>query len=148
MVQRGGGHVVQISTIGVQTGAPNFAPYVAAKAAADHFTRTLRLEHGSHGIDVTTIQVPLVRTPMMAPTRIYEAFPALGVERAARRIGWAVVKRPVRVAPRWATALAVLHAAAPGLVQWAFERGHDPFHAWMERRLEKRDRERQRRDGS
>ena len=102
MVERGDGHVIQISTIGVQTGAPNFGAYVAAKAAADHFARTVRLECGPRGIDVTTLQVPLVRTPMMASTRIYEVFPALGVERAARRIGWAVVKRPVRVAPRWA----------------------------------------------
>lgn len=140
MVQRGDGHIVQISTIGVQTGAPNFAPYVAAKAAGDHFARTLRLEYGARGIDVTTMHVPLVRTAMMAPTRLYEAFPALGVERAARRIGWAVVKRPVRVAPRWATGLELLHSAAPGFIQWVFARAHDPFHAWMGRRLERRDR--------
>jgi short-subunit dehydrogenase len=140
MVERGAGHVIQVSTIGVQTGAPNFAPYVAAKAAADHFGRTLRLECGPRGVAVTTVHVPLVRTPMMAPTRVYEAFPALGVERAARRIGRAVVRRPVRVAPRWATGLELLHVAAPGLLQWMFDRAHDPFHAWMAHRLERRER--------
>jgi short-subunit dehydrogenase len=142
MLERGRGHVVQVSTIGVQTGAPNFAAYVAAKAAADHFVRTLRLELGGRGIDVTTIQVPLVRTAMLAPTRIYEAFPALGVERAARRIGWAVVRRPIRVAPRWTTAIEVVHAVVPGFLQWVFTRGHEPFHALMARRLERMKRPR------
>ena len=79
---------------------------------------------------------------MLAPTRIYEAFPALGVEKAARRIGWAVVKRPIRVAPRWATLLEVVHAVAPGLLQWVFTHGHEPFHALMNRRLERRKRRR------
>ena len=137
MLARGNGHVVQISTIGVQTGAPYFAGYVAAKAASDHFARTLRLELGGRGIAVTTIQMPLVRTPMVAPTRVYAAFPALDIEGAARRIGWAVVRRPVRVAPRWSTALEVLHALAPGLLQWVFTKGHEPFHRAMARRLER-----------
>jgi len=66
----------------------------------------------SNGIAVTTIPIPLVRTAMLAPTRIYDAFPALGAEQAARRIGWTVVKRPVRVAPRWSTLLEVVHAMA------------------------------------
>ncbi len=140
MLDRGAGHIVQISTIGVQTGAPNFAGYVAAKAASDHFARTLRLELGGRGIHVTTIQVPLVRTAMLAPTRIYDAFPALGAAEAARRIGWAVVRRPVRVAPSWCTLLEVVHAVAPSLLQWAFTQGHDPFHRAMARRLERMDR--------
>ena len=139
MLAQGRGHIIQISTIGVQTGAPNFAAYVAAKAASDHWVRTLRLELGGRGIDVTTMQVPLVRTPMLAPTRIYEAFPALGVERAARRIGWAVVKRPVRVAPRWTTFLEVMHAVVPGLLQWVFTHGHEGFHRMMGRRLKRMD---------
>jgi short-subunit dehydrogenase len=140
MLDRGAGHIVQISTIGVQTGAPNFAGYVAAKAASDHFARTLRLELGGRGIAVTTIQIPLVRTAMLAPTRIYDAFPALGAEQAARRIGWAVVKRPVRVAPRWSTLLEVVHAVAPGLLQWVFTHGHEPFHRVMARRLKRMNR--------
>ncbi len=52
-----------------------------------------------------------------------------------RRIGWAVVTRPVRVAPRWATLLEVVHAVAPGLLQWVFTHGHEPFHRAMARRL-------------
>ena len=142
MLERGSGHVIQISTIGVQTGAPNFAAYVSAKAAADHFARTLALEYGGRGIDVTTVQVPLVRTPMMAPTRVYEAFPASSADKAARTIGRAVIGRPVRIAPLWSTLLQLLYALAPGLVHGAFHRLHDPFHALMARRLERMDRRR------
>src|SRR5690606_10020566 len=140
MVERGRGHIVQVSTIGTLTGAPNFAAYVASKAAADHFVRSLRLELGGQGIAVTTIHMPLVRTPMLAPSRIYELFPALTVEAAARRIGRAIVRRPVRMAPRWATALELAHAIAPGLLQAVFERGHDPLHVALARRLARRER--------
>ena len=140
MLERGEGHIVQISTIGVQTGAPNFSAYVAAKAATDHFARTLRLELGGRGIRVTTIQVPLVRTSMMAPTRIYRAFPAQGLDKAANRIGRAVIRRPVRIAPWWATLLEVIHAVIPGALQWVFTLGHDPFHKLMAKRLERLER--------
>jgi short-subunit dehydrogenase len=142
MLERGGGHVVQVSTIGTLTGAPNFAAYVAAKAAADHFLRSLRLELGGRGVAVTTIHMPLVRTPMLAPSRIYEMFPALTVERAAERLGWAVIRRPLRVAPRWTTGLELVHALAPGLLQRVFTRGHEPLHAWLGRRLARRDQRR------
>lgn len=142
MVERGRGHVVQVSTIGAQTGAPNFAGYVAAKAAADHFVRTLRFELGPLGVDVTTVHMPLVRTPMLAPSRIYELFPALTVERAAQRIGHAIVRRPVRIAPLWTTSLEVMHAIAPGLLQWVFARGHEPLHDQLARELARRDRRR------
>jgi NAD(P)-dependent dehydrogenase (short-subunit alcohol dehydrogenase family) len=142
MLERGHGHVVHVSTIGTQTGAPLFSAYVAAKAASDHFLRTLRLELGGRGLAVTTIHMPLVRTPMMAPSRIYELFPALTVERAARRVGWAVVRRPLRVAPRWSTALELVHTLAPGLLQWVFTRWHDALHGWLGRRLAQRDRKR------
>lgn len=146
MLGRGAGHVVHVSTIGTQTGAPLFAAYVAAKAACDHFLRTLGYELGARGIAVTTVHMPLVRTPMMAPSRIYEVFPALTPERAARRIGWAIVKRPLRVAPRWATALELIHVLVPSLLQRAFTWGHEPLHGWFGRRLARRDRLRAGRD--
>lgn len=137
MLEKGRGHIIQISTIGVQTGAPGFSAYVSAKAAADHFARTLRLELGGAGIRVTTIQVPLVRTPMMEPTRIYRAFPAQGLDKAAGRIAEAVIHRPARIASVWSTTLEVIHAVAPGALGWVFKVGHDPFHRLMSKRLER-----------
>ena len=56
-----------------------------------------------------------------------------------RRIGWAVVKRPVRVAPRWTTFLEIMHALVPGLLQWVFTHGHEGFHRMMGRRLKRMD---------
>lgn len=137
MLAAGAGHVVQISTIGVQTGAPNFSAYVASKAAADHFARTLRLELYSKGIRVTTIHVPLVRTAMIAPTKIYQAFPAQGLDRAARRIVRAVIRRPVRISSYWSVALEMLQVCFPTVLQWVFGAFHDPFHRLMRWRLKR-----------
>ena len=141
MLERGSGHIVNVSTIGVQTGAPNFPAYVASKAALDHFARALRLELGRRPVAITTVHMPLVRTPMLAPSKIYDSFPALSAARAARKIGWAVIRRPLRVAPRWATLVEVLHAGAPTLVAWAFDTLHEPFHRFMARRRRREGRE-------
>lgn len=138
MLDQGRGHIVQVSTIGVQTGAPNFAAYVAAKAAADHFARTVRLECRRRGVDVSTLHLPLVRSPMAAATPIYDAFPALALERAARRLGWAVVKRPIRVTPRWSLAVEMLQVASPSALQWLFDHCHDPLHDLIARRARSR----------
>ena len=65
------GHVVNISSIGVLTNAPRFSAYVASKAALDAWTRCASSEFADVGITFTTINMPLVRTPMIAPTKIY-----------------------------------------------------------------------------
>ena len=41
MKERGFGHVVNVSSIGVQTNPPRFSAYVASKAALDAFTRVV-----------------------------------------------------------------------------------------------------------
>jgi short-subunit dehydrogenase len=133
MLARGRGHVVNVSTIGVQAGAPNFSGYVASKAALDHFARSLMLELGRGPVRVTTVIMPLVRTPMIDP-EVYERFPALGAQQAARRIGRALIRRPVRVAPWWSTALELGHVLAPGLMRHVFALLHDRFHRLLARR--------------
>jgi NAD(P)-dependent dehydrogenase (short-subunit alcohol dehydrogenase family) len=138
MVGRGRGHVVNVSTIGVQTGAPNFSGYVASKAALDHFARSLLLELGRGPVRVTTVNMPLVRTPMIEATEIYEGFPALEAQQAARRIGRALIRRPVRVAPVWTTALELFHVLAPGLLRDVFALLHDPVHRALARRAKPR----------
>lgn len=135
MLERGQGHIVNVSTIGTQTGAPNFSAYVASKAAMDHFARALALELGHRRIAVTTVCMPLVLTPMMAPTGIYDRWPTLPTEEAARRIGWALIRRPVRIAPRWTTGVELLHALVPGTMRRAFARFHDPAHRWLGGRM-------------
>ena len=71
MVAKRKGHVVNISSIGVLTNAPRFSAYVASKAALDAWTRCASSEFADQGISFTTINMPLVRTPMIAPTGIY-----------------------------------------------------------------------------
>src|SRR6476469_6379291 len=77
MRERGSGHVVNVSSIGVQTNPPRFSAYVASKAALDAWTRVASSEVIGDSVTFTTIHMPLVRTPMIAPTKIYDSFPTI-----------------------------------------------------------------------
>ena len=94
MRERGKGHIVNISSIGVQTNPPRFSAYVASKAALDAFTRVVSSEVIGDGVTFTTIHMPLVRTPMIAPTKMYDAFPAITPEEAGDMICEALRTRP------------------------------------------------------
>ena len=98
MVKKHKGHVVNISSIGVLTNAPRFSAYVASKAALDAWTRCASSEFADQGITFTTINMPLVRTPMIAPTKIYNNVPTLAPEEAADMIAQSCVYKPVRIA--------------------------------------------------
>jgi NAD(P)-dependent dehydrogenase (short-subunit alcohol dehydrogenase family) len=117
MVKKRKGHVVNISSIGVLTNAPRFSAYVASKAALDAWTRCASSEFSDQGITFTTINMPLVRTPMIAPTKIYNNVPTLAPEEAADMIAEACVYKPVRIATRLGISGQVLHAFAPKVAQ-------------------------------
>ena len=117
MVKKRRGHVVNISSIGVLTNAPRFSAYVASKAALDAWTRCASSEYADLGITFTTINMPLVRTPMIAPTKIYNNVPTLAPEEAADMIAQACVDKPVRIATRLGIAGELLHAASPRIAQ-------------------------------
>jgi NAD(P)-dependent dehydrogenase (short-subunit alcohol dehydrogenase family) len=117
MAARRAGHVVNISSIGVLTNAPRFSAYVASKAALDAWTRCAASEFIDVGVTFTTINMPLVRTPMIAPTKIYENVPTLSPEEAADLIVQAIVYKPVRIATRLGVFGQVLHAVAPRIAQ-------------------------------
>ncbi|MFM7533951.1 MAG: SDR family oxidoreductase [Rubrivivax sp.] len=117
MVARKRGHVVNISSIGVLTNAPRFSAYVASKAALDAWTRCASSEFADQGVTFTTINMPLVRTPMIAPTKIYNNVPTLSPEEAADMIVQACVYKPVRIATRLGILGEVLHALAPRVAQ-------------------------------
>lgn len=117
MVAKHKGHVVNISSIGVLTNAPRFSAYVASKAALDAWTRCASSEYADQGITFTTINMPLVRTPMIAPTKIYNNVPTLSPEEAADMIAQACVDKPVRVATRLGVAGELLHALLPRVAQ-------------------------------
>ena len=117
MVEKRRGHIVNISSIGVLTNAPRFSAYVASKAALDAWTRCAASEYQDQGISFTTINMPLVRTPMIAPTKVYNNVPTLSPEEAAELVAEACVARPVRIATRLGTAGELLHAVAPRVAQ-------------------------------
>ena len=117
MVARHKGHIVNISSIGVLTNAPRFSAYVASKAALDAWTRCASSEYADVGVTFTTINMPLVRTPMIAPTKIYNNVPTLSPEEAADMIAQACVEKPVRIATRLGVFGEVLHAFVPRIAQ-------------------------------
>lgn len=117
MAERRRGHVINISSIGVLTNAPRFSAYVASKAAMDAFTRCAASEFADRGVEFTTINMPLVKTPMIAPTRLYDSVPTLTPENAAELIVDAIVRKPERIATRLGIVGQVLHALAPKVAQ-------------------------------
>jgi len=114
--ERGGGHVVNVSSLGLQAAPPRFSAYVASKAALDAFTRVVAGEVLGDGITFTTIHMPLVRTPMIAPTRLYDDLPAISAEEAAALVCDAVRTRRRRIGPRLGTLAEVAYAVAPAMV--------------------------------
>jgi short-subunit dehydrogenase len=113
MQARKSGHIINVSSIGAQTNPPRFSAYVASKSALDAFSRVIASEVVDDGVDITTIYMPLVRTPMIAPTRMYDMFPASTPEEAAEMIAGAMIGRPKKVATRLGTFGEVLYAVAP-----------------------------------
>jgi len=117
MMEQKHGHIINISSIGVLTNAPRFSAYVASKSALDSFSACAASEFIDKGINFTTINMPLVRTPMIAPTKMYENVPTLSPEEAADLVVEAIVDKPVRIATRLGIFVGVCHAAAPRLTQ-------------------------------
>jgi short-subunit dehydrogenase len=114
MRERKFGHIINVSTIGLQVNTPRFSAYVASKAALDAFSKSMAAEVIGDGVHVTTIYMPLVRTPMIAPTRLYDRFPTLTPEQAANMITDAIRKRPKRMGTTMGNIGQLTYAIAPG----------------------------------
>jgi short-subunit dehydrogenase len=93
MRERRSGHIVNISTMGLQTNTPRFSAYLASKAALDAFSRSIASEIVDDRVAISTIYMPLVRTPMIEPTRHYKYFPALSPDEAAEMVADAIASR-------------------------------------------------------
>ncbi len=107
------GQIINISSIGVLSNAPRFSAYVSSKAALDAFSRCAAAEYSDTGISFTTINMPLVRTPMIAPTKMYDNVPTITPEEAAAMVKQAVIYKPQRIATRLGIFSQVMHAVAP-----------------------------------
>jgi NAD(P)-dependent dehydrogenase (short-subunit alcohol dehydrogenase family) len=123
MLERGDGHIINVSTWGVLSEAsPLFSVYNASKAALSAVSRVSETEWGPRGVHSTILYYPLVATPMIAPTKAYEGLPALTPEEAAEWMVTAARKRPVRIAPRMAIAARALDIVGPRLVNSIMQR--------------------------
>ncbi len=127
MRDRRTGHIINISTIGLQVNTPRFAAYLASKAALDAFSRSIGPEIIGDGVHVTTIYMPLVRTPMIAPTRVYDRLPTLSPEQAADMIAEAIRKRPKRIATTLGSIGQLTYAIAPGAQDMLVSRAYQLF---------------------
>src|SRR5436853_2363314 len=121
------GHIVNISSIGVQTSPPRFSAYVASKSALDAFTRVVGSETIADRVTFTTIHMPLVRTPMIAPTKLYNSFPTISPEEAADLICDAIRKKPKQINTRLGTFGEVAYALAPKAVDQVLHTAYKVF---------------------
>ena len=116
MTARKAGHVINVSSIGVLTNAPRFSAYVASKAAMESFARCAASEFHDEGVHFTIINMPLVRTPMIAPTKIYEDIPTIiSPDEAADMIADAIIRKPQRLATRLGVMAEIMHLVMPKL---------------------------------
>ncbi|WP_030485778.1 SDR family oxidoreductase [Nocardioides aequoreus] len=113
MREQRSGHVVNISSIGVLTNPPRFSAYVASKAALDAWSNVVSSELYGDGISFTSIHMPLVRTPMIAPTKLYDRFPTISPAQAARKIITAMVEKPHEINTKTGSLGALSHYLAP-----------------------------------
>ena len=127
MKERRAGHVVNISSIGVQTNPPRFSAYVASKAALDAWTRVVSTELIGENITFTTIHMPLVRTPMIAPTKMYDSIPTLTPDEAGDMVCDAIRRRPKHIATRLGTFGEVSYALAPKAVDQILHMAYKVF---------------------
>ncbi len=127
MREHNSGHIINISTIGLQMNTPRFSAYVASKAALDAFSRSVGPEVIDDGVHITTVYMPLVRTPMIAPTKIYDRFPTLTPEEAADMITEAIRKRPKRIATTLGSIGQLTYALAPGAQDLVVNRAYQLF---------------------
>jgi short-subunit dehydrogenase len=127
MRERKSGHIINVSSIGVQTNTPRFSAYVASKAALDAFSRCVAPECIGDNVKFTTIYMPLVRTPMIEPTDIYKAFPTLTPDEAAQMLCDAMIDKPKRMASRLGTFGEVLYAISPKTVDIVLNTAYNLF---------------------
>jgi NAD(P)-dependent dehydrogenase (short-subunit alcohol dehydrogenase family) len=127
MRERRFGHVVNVSSIGAQTNPPRFSAYVASKAALDAWTRVVSSELIGDNITFTTIHMPLVRTPMIAPTKIYDAFPTITPDEAGDMVCEAIRARPKTINTRLGTFGEVAYALAPKAVDQILNMAYKVF---------------------
>ncbi len=127
MREQGFGHIINISSIGLQVNTPRFGAYVASKAALDAFSRSIGPEVIGDGVHLTTVYMPLVKTPMIAPTKMYDRVPTLSPVKAAEMVTEAIRKRPKRMGTTLGNIGQLTYAIAPGAQDLVVNRAYQLF---------------------
>jgi NAD(P)-dependent dehydrogenase (short-subunit alcohol dehydrogenase family) len=140
MRARKSGQIINVSSIGVQTNTPRFSAYVASKAALDAFSRSIASEIIDDKVHITTIHMPLVRTPMIAPTKMYDRFPTITPEEAADMICEAIIHKPKRIATPLGTLGQLLYAINPKSIDYILNSAYHLFPDSSAARGEKKER--------
>ncbi|MDZ7885590.1 MAG: SDR family oxidoreductase [Mycobacterium sp.] len=91
------GHVVNVSSAGVQANSPKYSAYLPTKAALDAFSEVVGTETLSDHITFTNIHMPLVSTPMIAPSRRLNPVPPITAEHAAAMVVRGLIEKPARI---------------------------------------------------
>ncbi len=125
----------------MQTSPPRFSAYVASKAALDAWTRTVASEVVGSNVTFTTVHMPLVKTPMIAPTKIYDSFPTITPEEAAEMICEGMRTRPKHIGTRLGTAGEVAHAVAPKVMDQVLHLAYQVFPDSSAAKGEKKEKE-------
>ncbi len=127
MRRRKRGHIINISSIGVQAYPPRFGAYVASKSALAALSRCIGPEVADDGVAITNIHMPLVRTPMIEPTGMYRNFPTSSPEEAAEMVASAILTRPPEVSTRLGKIGESVNTVAPGLLQFVMTGAYHLF---------------------
>ena len=141
MRERKSGQIINVSSIGVQTNTPRFSAYVASKAALDAFSRSIASEIIDDNVHITTIHMPLVRTPMIAPTKMYDRFPTITPEEAADMICEAIIHKPKRIATPLGTLGQLLYAINPKSIDYILNSAYHLFPDSSAAKGEKKEKE-------
>jgi len=91
------GHVVNVSSAGVQARSPKYSAYLPTKAALDAFSEVVATETLSDHITFTNIHMPLVATPMIKPSRQLNPVPPITAEHAAAMVVRGLIDKPSRI---------------------------------------------------
>jgi NAD(P)-dependent dehydrogenase (short-subunit alcohol dehydrogenase family) len=127
MRERRGGHIINISSIGVQAYPPRFGAYVASKSALAALSRCVQPELADDGVAITNIHMPLVRTPMIAPTGFYKNFPTIDTDQAAEMVLQAVLSRPPEVSTRLGKLGEAVDTLSPSLLSFVMTGAYHAF---------------------
>jgi NAD(P)-dependent dehydrogenase (short-subunit alcohol dehydrogenase family) len=127
MRERKSGHVINIASIGAQAYPPRFGAYVASKAALAGLSRCVGPEVSDDGVAITNVYMPLVRTPMIAPTGMYKNFPTISPEEAAEMVMGAILTRPPEVSTRLGKLGELVDVVSPGLLNLLMTAAYHAF---------------------